>query len=60
MIKTVTYINKHGYPQSIVMDILEEEKKFIYGKRVHDDKPFLIERKDIKSITEAVVEKIKS
>lgn len=60
MIKLVTFLNKFKYPQSIAMDILEEEKNFIYGKRVHDDKPFLIERKDVSEIKDCKPKKIKS
>jgi hypothetical protein len=59
-IKQVVYNNKYGYPQTMVIDIIEEDDVFIFGKRVDDGMKKRIEKADIKSITEAVVEKIKS
>lgn len=40
----------------MVLDIIEEEKKFIYCKRLEDNEPVLIARKDIISITDAKIE----
>lgn len=56
MIKTIIFINKIGKPSSMVLDIIEEEKKFIYCKRLEDNEPVLIARKDIISITDAKIE----
>lgn len=50
MIKRVKFISYLGYPMDLVLDIIEEEKKYIYAKNPESGIPILINRKDIKEI----------
>jgi hypothetical protein len=56
MIQRVKFKNKLGYPMDMVLDIIEEEKKFIYAKYLENNSPILISRKDIDVIVDAKVE----
>ena len=56
MIKRIKYKNKLNKPIDCVMEVIENDKKFIYCKRLEDNEPVLIDRKDIIEISEAKIE----
>ena len=59
-IKRIKFKNRLGYPMDMVLDIVEEERSFIFAKSLENGNPFLInKKKDLISVEEAVVAPIK-
>ncbi len=58
MIKRIKYKSRAGNPIDCVLEIVEQEKKFIFAKNSYDE-PVLINRKDIIEITDPIIEQIK-
>lgn len=56
MIKEVTFKNKIGKVSIMTLDIIEDDRKFIYCKRLEDNEPILIDRKDIIEVKDAKIE----
>lgn len=56
MIKRVRFRNRLGYPMDMVLDVIEEDRKYIYAKGLENGNPYLISRKSIDEILEAKVE----
>lgn len=59
MIKRVKFKTRFGEPYDMVMDIIEEEKKFIYARELETNNPLLINRKDIIEISEPIIDNVK-
>jgi hypothetical protein len=57
MIKRVKFKSYLGYPMDLTLDIIEEEKKYIYAKGIESGIPLLINRKDIVEVLDAKIEK---
>ncbi len=56
MIRQITFRNKLGKPTILNLEILEEERKFIFCKHPEGGEPVLIARKDIIEIIDAKIE----
>lgn len=67
MIRSITYDiysldgckMKQVYRRTVAIDVIEEDRNYIYGKQPHDGHPLLIPKKDIKEDREAKPEKVK-
>jgi hypothetical protein len=52
MIKRINFINKLGLPCDITVEIVNEDKKYVYAKFLENGHNIIIDRKKIKEIAE--------
>lgn len=47
MLRRIKFKNKYGETSDRVLELIEDDKDFIYVKRLEDDEPMLIKRQNI-------------
>ena len=52
MVKIITYKNKYGFPQTMTLEVYDEDEVFIFCKRPEDGEKKRIEKADIVEIKE--------
>jgi hypothetical protein len=50
MLRRIRYKNNYGEEADQVLEIIEDDKEYLYVKRLEDDGPILIKRKNILEI----------
>jgi hypothetical protein len=50
MLRRIKFKNNYGETSDQVLELIEDDKDFVYAKRLEDDEPMLIKRANILEI----------